>query len=132
MTTDVEALGRRIYAFLRRESEELPEDLLTEDFAGHLTEGLPLQLGGDYFGRADMIRRGWGRVGLSFDIRPEPDELIAVSDDLLIGHGYYVGHAVDSGQPLRAAFAHFWSVRDGRFASVYQVTDSATWARALE
>lgn len=127
----VEELGRRLYAFLRGESDEPAEALLTEDFTGHLTDGLPLELGGDYHGRDDMIARGWGRVGKSFDMHPEPEELYAVGDDLLVGRGHYVGKSINEGKPLRAAFAHFWSIREGRFSSVYQVTDSAVWEHAM-
>lgn len=128
---DLESLGNRLYAFLRGESEEAPEDLLTDDFTGHLTDGLPLDLGGDYDGLSDMIERGWGRVGQSFNIQPEPDALVTVGDDLLIARGHYVGHAADGGKPVRAAFAHFWTLKGDKFASVYQVTDSATWEQAL-
>lgn len=129
--TELENLGTRLYAFLRGDSDEAPENLLVEDFVGHLTDGLPLHLGGDYSSRADMISRGWGRVGQHFDVQPEVETLLAVPPDLLIGRGHYVGHAVGSGRPLRAAFAHFWTVREGRFASVYQVTDSVAWTAAV-
>ncbi len=106
--------------------------MLTEDLTGHLTDGLPLELGGDYTSRDDMMTRGWGRVGKSFDMRPEPEELHAVSNELLVARGYYVGSSVEEGQPVRAAFAHFWGTRDGRFSSVHQVTDSAAWEHALQ
>ena len=78
-----------------------------------------------------MINRGWGRVGRTFDMHPEVDRIYAVNDTLLVGRGYYVGIALPAGKPVRAAFAHFWTIQDGRFASVYQVTDSAAWERAL-
>lgn len=131
MGTDVEELGRRLYAFLRGESDEPAEALLAEDFTGHLTDGLPLGLGGDYNGRDDMVGRGWGRVGQSFDMRPEIHDLRVVSDDLLVGRGHYVGRAIATEKSVRAAFAHFWTMRDGRFTSVYQVTDTAAWEHAL-
>ena len=130
-TATPEELGRRLYAFLRGESDQSPEDVFTDDFHGHLTDGLPLGLGGDYDGRADMINRGWARVGESFAMHPEVEELYAVGDRLLVGRGHYVGSSVARGKPVRAAFAHFWGIRDGRFSSVYQVTDSAAWEHAL-
>ncbi len=131
MNSPVEELGRRLYAFLRGESGEPAEALLADDFTGHLTDGLPLKLGGDYASRDDMIDRGWARVGQTFDMHPEADHIYAVDDTLLVGRGHYVGTAISTGKPVRAAVAHFWTVRDGRFTSVYQVTDSAAWADAL-
>lgn len=131
MSTDVEELGQRLYAFLRGESDEAAEALLSEDFHGHLADGLPLGLGGDYPSREDMIRRGWGRVGQTFDMRPEVQDLYVADEGLLVGRGHYVGTAIPTGKRVRAAFAHFWTIRDGRFTSVYQVTDSAAWEHAL-
>lgn len=128
---EIGQLGDRLYKFLRGESDEPPEALLAKDFTGHLTEGLPQQLGGDYAGREDMMNRGWGRVGRAFDIHPEVETIYAVGENLLVARGHYVGTAIPTGRPVRAAFAHFWGIRDQRFVSVYQVTDSAAWEHAL-
>lgn len=131
MNSELDQLGRRLYAFLQGKSDEPADALLTEDFAGHLTDGLPLALGGDYFTRDDMISRGWGRVGQTFEMHPDLEGLHVVGDNLLIGRGHYVGTAIPTGKPVRAAFAHFWTVTDNRVNSVYQVTDSAAWEHAL-
>ncbi|MGF1661367.1 MAG: nuclear transport factor 2 family protein [Kineosporiaceae bacterium] len=123
--------GHRLYAFLRGESEDSPESLLAEAFRGHLTDGLPLGLGGDYVSRSEMIEQGWGGVGQHFAMAPEVDELYAVNEGLMVARGHYVGHGVATGKPVRAAFAHFWTHDGSRFSSVYQVTDTAAWSAAL-
>lgn len=131
MNSELDQLGRRLYAFLQGKSDEAADALLTEDFTGHLTAGLPLALGGDYSSREDMITRGWGRAGQTFEVHPELDSLDAIGDSMLVGRGHYVGTAIPTGKPVRAAFAHFWTVADNRVSSVDQVTDSAAWEQAL-
>jgi len=131
MNSELDQLGRRLYAFLQGKSDEAADALLTEDFTGHLTDGLPLALGGDYSTRDDMITRGWGRVVQTFEMHPDLEVLHVVGDNLLVGRGHYVGTAIPTGKPVRAAFAHFWTVADNRVSSVYQVTDSAAWEHAL-
>jgi 2-(1,2-epoxy-1,2-dihydrophenyl)acetyl-CoA isomerase len=121
----------RLYSFLRGESDEKPENILADNFTGHLTDNLPFQLGGDYTSREDMIIRGWGRVGQYFNMKPELGEYF-FTDDQLIVHGFYVGVAIKTGKPVRAAFAHFWTVKDQKFTRVYQVTDSAAWLLASQ
>ncbi len=131
MDEELDQLGRRLYAFLQGKSDEAADALLTEDFTGHLTDGLPLDLGGDYVSRDDMITRGWGRVVQTFEMHLELEALYVVGDNLLVGRGHYVGTATPTGKPVRAAFAHFWTVAGDRVSSVYQVTDSAAWEHAL-
>lgn len=132
MHSELDQLGRRIYDFLQGEGHQPAEELLTDDFTGHLTVGLPLGLGGKYSSREDMITRGWGRVVQNFDIHPELETLDVIDDSMLVGRGHYVGTALTTGKPVRAAFAHFWTVEENRVSSIYQVTDSAAWEHALD
>jgi len=131
MNLELDQLGRRLYAFLQGKSDEAADVLLTEDFTGHLTDGLPLALGGDYSTRDDMITRGWGRVGQIFEIHPDLEVLHVVGDNLLVGRGHYVGTAIPTGKPVRAAFAHFWTVADNRVSSVYEMPASPSSKPAL-
>ncbi len=102
-----------------------------QDFIGDLTPGLPHEYGAQvYRGLEAMLTEGWGRVGQDFAMRPEPEEIL-VTDDYIIGRGNYVGTAVSTGKPVKARFAHFWRVEGDKIVSVVQVTDSATWQRAL-
>lgn len=132
MNVELDQLGHRLYAFLQGNSVEAADALLTEDLTGHLTDGLPLALGGDYSSREDMTTRGWGRVGQTFEVHPEVEAIHVAGDNLLVARGHYVGKALPTGKPVRAAFAHFWTVAENRVSSVYQVTDSAAWEHALD
>lgn len=105
--------------------------LLDPGFAGHATEGLPLDLGGSYRGPEEMRRQFWWRIGRSFTARAEPDEFSLLDDGRLLVHGRYKGEATATGEPLDAEFVHLLSFADGRITGLVQVTDSARWARAL-
>ena len=124
-------MGQVLYDALLAGDQNTLRRLLADDFVGDLTPGLPNGYGDHtYQGREVMLTDGWGRVGESFAMGPNVDEIIP-TDDYIIGRGYYVGSAVPTGKPVRARFAHFWRVQDDKITSVFQVTDSATWEHAL-
>ena len=100
--------------------------VLTEDFVGTTTEGLPNALGGIYRGNENAVARIWGRIWSLFDMSGEAAEFLPVGDDRVVVLGRYVGQARD-GSPLSAAFAHIFTVRGDRVAALQQITDSAQW-----
>ena len=123
--------GHELYAALASGNVAALTSLLTEDFQGQLTVGLPHGLGRLYDGRHAMMNDGWGGVGAYFDMSPHVDELFD-GHSTLIGRGLYVGVVKLTGKPIRAAFAHFWGFDGSRFTSVKQVTDSGVWRDALQ
>ena len=128
--TDIIAKGERLYAALQEGDGASLRGLLSPDFRGELTAGLPHGLGRTYDGLEAMISEGWSGVGEYFDMSPQPDKLYD-GGTVLIARGWYVGTAKPTGKSVRAAFAHFWSFDREAFTGVKQVTDSATWAAAL-
>lgn len=132
-TTDTAVLlaGRRLYAALASGDVGTLTALLSDDFRGTLTAGLPLGFGRTYDGRAAIMTEGWGAIGTHFAMAPEVERLWD-GGDVLIGRGTYIGHAVETGRSVRAAFAHIWGFDGTRFTSVDQVTDSGAWAEALK
>ncbi len=122
--------GGELYAALAAGDGDALRALLSADFRGELTAGLPQGLGGCYVGREVMMEQGWGAVGLLFDMRPQVAALFDAGP-VLIAHGHYVGIARTTGKPVHAAFAHFWRFDGSRFDSVMQVTDSGVWRDAL-
>jgi 2-(1,2-epoxy-1,2-dihydrophenyl)acetyl-CoA isomerase len=101
--------------------------VLTEDFVGTTTEGLPNGLGGVYHGNENAVARIWGRIWSLFDMNGEVYEFLPVDDDRVIVLGRYVGHTQDGSSPVFAAFAHIFTVRGDRVAALRQITDSAQW-----
>jgi ketosteroid isomerase-like protein len=128
--SDIINKGEQLYAALQSGDVEALHRLLSLDFRGELTAGLPHSLGRVYEGLDAMVGEGWSAVDEIFEMGPQVDKLYD-GGDVLIGRGWYVGTARPTGKPVRAAFAHFWSYDGERFTGVHQVTDSATWERAL-
>lgn len=122
--------GEAVYAALLAADLVALRRLLSPDFCGHLTEGLPYGFGGVYDGLDAMIKGAWQAIGEYFELRPEVDELFDCSD-VLIARGFYVGRARSTHKAFRAAFAHFWDFNGERFTAVRQVTDSGAWEKAL-
>jgi ketosteroid isomerase-like protein len=77
-----------------------------------------------------MLVEGWGAVDALFDMAPQIKTLHD-GDDVLIARGFHLGSVRATGEPFRAAFAHFWGFDGKCFTSVHQITDSVAWARAL-
>lgn len=129
--TSKQQMGEALYEALLAGDQARLRALLADDFVGDLTPGLPNGYGErTYQGREVMLTEGWGRVGEDFAMGPSVEEIV-VTDDYVIGRGYYVGTAIPTGKPVRARFAHFWRVEDDKITSVVQVTDSAAWEHAL-
>lgn len=127
---DLKNLGERLYRALGAGDGEALTQILSPDFVGDLTPGLPLDLGRKFEGRETMMRECWGTIGQHFAMHSEVEMLI-VADGMIVAHGSYLGKALASGRPINARFAHFWRVKDGKVVSVHQTTDSAAWREAL-
>jgi len=121
-----------LYPALAKGDREAVRPLVAPDFVGTLTEGLPLGIGGVHRGRDEMMRNGWWAIGRAFDVRAEPSLWMSCPDGRLLVVGRYVGSARESGTPIDAAFVHLWSAEAGQLTSVWQLTDSALFVRALE
>jgi ketosteroid isomerase-like protein len=128
---DILSSGRELYSALGGGDIESLRRLLSPNFRGELTAGLPHGFGRTYAGLEAMMGEGWGAVGQWFEMSPQPTELYD-GGDTLIGRGFYVGTAKPTGKPVRAAFAHFWKFDGQQFTAVHQITDSGAWRDALD
>ena len=128
---EVGSLVRELYDSLASGDTRALARLLSPDFRGELSPGLPWGLGDHPFEGPDaMIVAGWGRVARELDIEPRP-ELIHVLDDRVAVLGTYTGRTRRGGEPFSAWFAHFWRVADGHVVWLRQVTDTAAWQAAV-
>ena len=124
-------LVEALYAALVAGDREAIGRLLTDDFVGVVTEGLPSGIGGTHRGREAMIEEVWWPIGRAFRVRPEPAEWIPCADGRLLVLGRYVGKGRESGVPIDAAFAHLWTAHDNRLSALWQLTDSELFTAAL-
>jgi uncharacterized protein len=129
MSDQVKAAQRLYDAFAARDADALL-DAMDEQFAGRVSEGMPLGVGGRHEGRERMLRNVWIKVFAAYDTKPEVTRYIETGGDELVAIGRYVGTARGTGRPLDAAFAHVLSIRDGRVASLEQITDTHRWHEA--
>jgi ketosteroid isomerase-like protein len=102
-------------------------DLLTDDFAGTVSAGMPHGVGGAHHGQADMITGVWGRIASIYDMHVDPLEYLSVDDERVVVLGRYWGPARDGGSAVDAVFAHVITTRGDRVAALQQITDTARW-----
>ena len=124
--TPAEIAGRLYDAMARSDVTALLE-LLTDDFVGTVSAGMPHGVGGDHHGPTDMVGQVWGRIASVYDMHVEPTEYLAVGDTRVVVLGNYRGRARIGEAVVDAAFAHVIAVDGDRIASLRQITDTARW-----
>jgi uncharacterized protein len=129
MSDQVDA-ARRLYAAMAARDVGALLEAMDDDFAGSVSEGMPLGVGGRHDGRERMGRDVWVKVFAAYDTTPQVTRYIETGGPELVAIGRYVGTARETGRRLDAAFAHVLSIRDGRVASLHQITDTQRWHEA--
>lgn len=124
-------LADRLYRALATGDRTVLDELLHEDFTGKGTDGLPLDLGGEYDSAEAMQRDFWWRIGRIWTATASAEEMHPLDDGRLAVLGTYLGHERSTGAELHAAFLHLLSFQDGRISRVEQLTDSGAWAATL-
>jgi uncharacterized protein len=126
MTTPTGVAQRLYDAFAGTDGQAL-FDLLTDDFVGTVSAGMPHGVGGNHQGRIDMIGHVWGRIASLYDMHVDPVEYLPVDDERVVVLGRYWGPARDGGSSVDAVFAHVITTRGDRVAALQQITDTAQW-----
>ena len=126
------AVARTLYPALASGDRTALDLILSQDFCGRTTAGLPLGLGGTYQGPKAMRREGGGASGRAYDVPARPADCALRPDGRVAVTGTYVGTARATGRAFEAAFIHTLTVREGQITALEQLTDSAAWAGALQ
>ena len=121
------AVAQRLYAAFACADGQALFDVLTDDFVGTVSSGMPHGVGGTHEGRMDMIGGVWGRIASLYDMHVDPLEYLPVDDERVVVLGRYWGAARDGGSSVDAAFAHIITTRGDRVAALQQITDTARW-----
>lgn len=124
-------VAERLYEALGTGDADTIRTLLTEDFRGHVTPGMPMGAGGDHAGADAMMKSVWWAIGTNFRARAVPDEFRQLDDGRLFVRGHYRGHGRATGAELAAEFIHLLTFEDSRVTALDQLTDSAEWRAAL-
>lgn len=122
------AVAERLYrAFADTDATALL-GLLTADFVGTVSSGMPHGVGGTHRGPAAMVANVWGRIAAIYDIHVDADRYLAVDDTHVVVVGRYRGSARAADGLVDAAFAHIITTRGDRVAALQQITDTRCWA----
>lgn len=120
-----------LYPALAGGDRDALDALLSPDFVGRTTAGLPLGLGGEYTGAKAMRREFWGQIAKHYEVHAQPAEAHAVAPGRVVVQGVYRGLARATGRKFDAEFVHTLTIAHGRIVALEQLTDSAAWAEAL-
>ena len=121
------AVAQRLYDAMAHADGNALFGLLTKDFVGTVSIGMPHGVGGEHHGAADMITEVWARIASVYDMHVEPHDYLHVDDERVVVLGRYWGPARDGGSAVDAAFAHIITTRGDRIAALQQITDTARW-----
>jgi ketosteroid isomerase-like protein len=121
------ALAQRLYEAVARADRQALFDLLTDDFVGTVSAGMPHGVGGEHRGAVGMITGVWARIASVYDMHVDPLDYLQVDDERVVVLGRYWGPARDGGSAVDAAFAHIITTRGDRIAALQQITDTARW-----
>ncbi|GAA5159962.1 nuclear transport factor 2 family protein [Pseudonocardia eucalypti] len=128
----VRGLAERVYPALAAGDRDTLTTLLSPDFQGHFSPGLPAPIGGTHVGPQECIERGWWAIGARWAVRAEPERWVPCGDAELLVLGTYRGRGRATGKAFEAPFAHLWTARGDRLGELRQFTDTALWVAALE
>ena len=126
MTTATE-VAQRFYRALADSDGQALFDLLTDDFEGIVSAGMPHGVGGEYHGRVAMISAVWGHIDSVYDVDVEPAEFLAMGDRVVV-LGSYRGSARDGDTAVDAAFAHVITAQSEQITALHQITDTVRWS----
>ncbi len=90
-----------------------------------------IQVCGTHRGPAAVIKEVFApcRDGLD-NFRLQCDQYLDAGDQVIVT-GCFLGRGKDTGNELRAPFAHFWTLRNGKITRFQNYTDTANWLRAM-
>ncbi|NVN50594.1 nuclear transport factor 2 family protein [Mycolicibacterium hippocampi] len=125
MTTPTE-VAQRFYRALAEGDGQALFDLLTDDFEGVVSKGMPHGVGGEHHGRVAMISAVWGRIDSVYDVEVEPAEFLPTGDRVVV-LGAYRGSARAGDTAVDAAFAHIITVKNNQITALHQITDTVRW-----
>jgi uncharacterized protein len=124
------AVAQRLYDAMAHGDGIALFGLLTEDFVGTVSAGMPHGVGGEHHGAAGMINGVWARIASVYDMHVDPLDYLQVDDQRVVVLGRYWGPARDGDTAVDAAFAHIITTRGDRIAALRQITDTARWGIA--
>jgi hypothetical protein len=131
MATNIEAL-RLIYDAFNRGDIPAVVNAMTPDVEWHMAESSVYADGSPYRGPDAVVQGVFGRLGADFDgFRVKPEEFLDAGETVIV-LGHYEATARTTRMPVRAEFAHIFTMRGGRIHHYRQFTDTAKLEKAVQ
>jgi ketosteroid isomerase-like protein len=131
MLSNREIAGELYAAFAAGDRHRLVE-LLHPEFRGHVSKGMPGNVGGSHSGPVAMLRDVWIPAARRFAARPIPEQFLGCGNGEIVVLGHYHGKPPGGSRSFDAAFAHVLTFADGQISQLRQITDTRQWAAALD
>jgi uncharacterized protein len=87
--------------------------------------------GNPYVGPNAVLEGVFMRLATEWDGFTVAPQEILDAGEIVIARGYYSGAYKKTGMQVRAQFAHFFTLRDGKVIKFQQYTDTAQFQRAV-
>jgi ketosteroid isomerase-like protein len=84
-----------------------------------------------YLGPDAVLGGVFMRIANEWDGFAVSPEAVLDAGDVSVGHGYYSGTCKQTGERVRAQFAHFFTFREGKIIKFQQYTDTAQFLKAV-
>jgi ketosteroid isomerase-like protein len=103
--------------------------LLSSEIVWTEAEGFPY--GGTYSSAEAIVKQVFQRLaGEWLDYRSDIEQYVAEEGTVVV-FGWYTGTFKATGRSMRAAFAHRWTLREGKIVRFFQYVDSAMVRQAM-
>jgi ketosteroid isomerase-like protein len=130
MSQDNVAVVRRIYEAFAKGDVPTVLSLFDPKIEWWEAENFIYADGNPYIGPEAVLTGVFMKLGEEWEGFGVSPEGLLDAGDTVVSHGYYIGTYKRNGEKVRAQFAHFFSLRDGKVARFQQYADTAQFLRA--
>src|ERR1700678_2982414 len=96
------------------------------------TEAAGFPYGGTYRGIDEIVKNVFARLGSEWEGFKADVENFHDAGDTIIATGFYLGTYRKTSRPMKASFAHVFTLKDGRIVRFIQFVDSRKVWEAIE
>ncbi len=121
---------QKLYEALGQGDAQVMATLVTAQVRWEILPGFPH--GGTHVGLEAVFNNFFGPVLEDFEAWRTVPETILDAGDEVIALGHYHSRAKATGKDMSAAFAHVWSLQEGKVTRLRQYADTVQLTRALE
>jgi ketosteroid isomerase-like protein len=130
MKSNVQIVRGLYAAFSRGDLDEV-RDALDPEIVWLEAEGFPYADGNPYVGPEAVLEGVYARLLREWNGLSEKLESMLVAGDHVLTTGYYTGTRRETGESIRAEFAHVWELSEGKVIGFKQYTDTLAFDRAV-